>query len=186
VSEKRKSNRLQTVVIGIWIGVCVGAVAIAALIMFGPALLERTNLVGLETDAPAPDFELPALSGETVHLADLRGKPVVVNYWATWCGPCVREMPMFQKYHDLYGDKFVMIGIDEEEPAGQVQELVDSFEFTYLMLLDTDVSVGELYQVMVLPSTFFIDADGILRYRHVGTLEENQFEAYLGSLGVLE
>ncbi|MBN1146813.1 MAG: TlpA family protein disulfide reductase [Anaerolineales bacterium] len=186
MSEKRKSNRLQTIVIGIWIGVCLGAVVVAAIIMFGPKLLDRSNLVGLETDVPAPDFELTALSGETVRLADLRGKPVVINYWATWCGPCVREMPMFQKYHDLYGDKFVMIGIDEEEPPAQVQELVDSFEFTYPMLLDTNVSAGELYQVMVLPSTFFIDAEGILRYRHIGSLQEDQFKVYLGGLGIFE
>jgi hypothetical protein len=93
---------------------------------------------------------------------------------------------MFQKYHDLYGDNFVMIGIDEEEPAGVVKELVDNFEFTYVMLLDPAVDVGELYQVMVLPSTFFIDAEGILRYRHVGSLEEEQFKAYLGGLGVFE
>ena len=185
-SEKPKSNRLITIVIGIWVGVCVGAVIIAALIMFGPALLDRSGTGGIETNVPAPDFELTSLSGETVHLSDLRGKPVVINYWATWCVPCVREMPTFQKYHDLYGDRFVMVGIDEEEPADKVEELVNSFEFTYTILLDPKVSAGELYQVMVLPSTFFVDAEGILRYRHIGSLEEEQLKAYLGGLGVLE
>ena len=79
MAEKSKSNRLVTIVVGIWIGVCVGAVAVAAVIMFGPSILQRGGMEGLETDVAAPDFELVDLSGNTVRLQDFRGQAVVVG-----------------------------------------------------------------------------------------------------------
>jgi peroxiredoxin len=186
VAEKRKSNKMVTIVVGIWIVVCVGAVVVAALLMFGPSFLQRGGVAGLETDVPAPDIELVDLSGNTVRLQDLRGQAVVVNYWATWCGPCVREMPMFQKYQEQYPDTLVMIGVDQEEPADEVKTFLQDFDLSYMILLDEKAEASKAYQVMVLPTTFFIDQDGILRFRHVGYLEEEQFRAYLGKLGVFE
>lgn len=186
MAEKSKSNKLVTIVVGIWIGVCVGAVVVAAVIMFGPSFLQRGGVAGIETDVAAPDFELVDLSGNIVRLQDLHGQAVVVNYWATWCGPCVREMPMFQKYHELYSGKMVMIGVDQEESAEVVKTFLQDFDLNYPILLDEKSDVSKAYQVMVLPTTFFIDQEGILRYRHVGYLEEDQFRAYLGKLGVFE
>jgi peroxiredoxin len=184
--ETRKSNRLVTIVVGLWIGVCVGAVVVGGLLFFGPALFDRVGMIGLKTDEPAPDFELVGVSGESVRLSSLRGQPVVVNYWATWCMPCVEEMSIFQKYHEQYPDKFVMIGVDEEEPAEEVHAFIEDFGLTYQVLLDTNTVAADAYQVMTLPSTFFIDGEGILRYRHIGILTETQFKNYLSDIGVFE
>lgn len=186
MAEKGKSNRLVTIVIGIWIGVCVGAVVVGAVIMFGPALLKRGGVSGLETDVAAPEFELADLAGNMVRLQDFRGQAVVVNYWATWCGPCVREMPMFQKYHEQYSENVVIIGVDQEESAEVVKTFLQDFDLDYLILLDEKAGASKAYQVMVLPTTFFIDQEGILRFQHVGFMNEDQFRAYLGKLGVFE
>jgi thiol-disulfide isomerase/thioredoxin len=109
----------------------------------------------------------------------------VVNFWATWCGPCVEEMPMFQKYQDQYPN-FVMIGVDSEEKPQVVTGFLKDMDLSYLMLLDEEAIAADLYQVLVLPTTYFIDGEGTIRFRHIGTLTEAQLKAYLGSLGVLE
>jgi thiol-disulfide isomerase/thioredoxin len=139
----------------------------------------------VESDSPAPDFALADLSGNTVSLTDFRGQVVVLNFWATWCGPCVEEMPMFQKYQDQYPD-MVMIGVDAEEKPQTVIDFLSDKGLSYLMLLDEKAIAGDLYQVLVLPTTYFIDEEGTIRFRHIGVISEAQLEAYLGSLGVVE
>ena len=139
----------------------------------------------IESDSPAPDFELPDLSGNTVRLSSFSGQPVVVNFWATWCIPCIEEMPMFQKYQDKYPN-FVMIGIDSDEKPQVINDFLKDKNLSYLMLLDEETVAADLYQVMVLPTTYFIDGEGTIRFRHIGAITEAQLKAYLGSLGVLE
>jgi peroxiredoxin len=191
MAEKHSSKRKWLIIIGgIWIGVCIGAVVIAALVGVGFLSLDpkelavlRTPLAGIDLDKPAPDFELENISGQKVHLADLRGKPVVINYWATWCGPCVREMPMFEDYHKKYPD-FVMLGIDVEESAEKVRKFIADLGLEYEILLDQETKAADLYKVMILPSTYFVDQNGILRYQHLGYMSEEQFKYYMEQLGV--
>jgi peroxiredoxin len=80
----------------------------------------------------------------------------------------------------------VMIGVDQEESAEVVKKFLQDFDMSYPILLDEKADATKAYQVMVLPTTFFIDKDGILRYRHVGYIQEDQFRAYLGKIGVFE
>jgi cytochrome c biogenesis protein CcmG, thiol:disulfide interchange protein DsbE len=126
----------------------------------------------------APDFTLPLLAGGNFSLAEQRGKPVVLNFWATWCGPCQRELPAIQRATEYYGDDVVFAGVDQGETAEKVQLYVDKMGLTFAIPMDGDGEVGFQYNVKGLPTTFFIDRDGIIRSIWMGemnsmTLAEN-------------
>ncbi len=130
-----------------------------------------------EVGHPAPDFVLPALDGSEVRLADLRGKPVILNFWATWCPPCRREMPALEIVWQQYSRGDVMVlGVDQGESIAVVSEYVrQNVGVTFPLLLDRSQDVGDLYLVRSLPTTFFIDADGIIREVRVGGPMEVDF-----------
>lgn len=135
----------------------------------------------------APDFTLDLLGGGTVTLSDLRGKPVVLNIWATWCPPCRKEMPAIEKVYRSYKDLgLVVIGLNltsqDSEPA--VSAFIQQLDLTFPIALDRDGSVGDRYQLMGLPTTFFIDRQGVIQAVVVGgpmseTLIQSKVEALL-------
>jgi len=139
-----------------------------------------------EIGSPAPDFVLEDLSGNPVKLSDLRGRLVVLNFWATWCTPCRTEMPEFQEIYQRNEQDLVVLGINLEEPSGDIQDFVSPLNITYPILLDNDGLVSKLYKVIQLPNTYFIDRDGIIRIRHIGFLSSDQFQEYLDRVGVSE
>lgn len=112
---------------------------------------------------PAPDFTLTTLDGETFQLSDLQGTPVVLNFWATWCGPCQRELPALQAATERFAGRVVIAGVDQGEEAAVVQSYVDDLGLTFVIPMDENFEVSEQYAVLGLPTTFFIDADGIIR-----------------------
>ena len=120
----------------------------------------------------APDFTLDTLDGNTVTLSELRGKVVVINFWATWCPPCRAETPALQKSYEQYKDSGVVIlGVDltNQDVISEVESFVQEFGLTYPILLDRDGSVSNsLYQIKGLPSTFFVNREGIIRTVLVG------------------
>ena len=186
-----KSRKLLFVVIGVWVGVCLIALLVVGLAFSGALPFMPTGLLGSEAagaginiDELAPDFALQNPAGETIRLSDLKGKAVVINFWATWCGPCVREMSTLQKYQDKY-PAFVLLGVDEKESAEEVKAFMQKMKLTYQVLLDENAEVSALFQVMIMPTTYFIDEAGVVRARHFGYMGEEQFEFYLGSLGVI-
>lgn len=118
----------------------------------------------------APNVTLDNLQGETVQLDDYKGQYVILNFWGTFCEPCVREMPLLQSYHDQYKDKdAVVIGINLDEPYATVKSFVRSLDVTFPIWLDDD-TVRKRYGVMSYPTTFFIDRDGIIQEKVVGEL----------------
>jgi len=119
---------------------------------------------------PAPALTLSTLEGTSFSLGDELGKPVVVNFWATWCAPCRAEMPMLQSTWDRYGDDVTIIGVDLDEDPAVVQAFVDELELTFPILLDEGGVVAERFNVNGLPTTFFIDSDGIIRQIYPGQL----------------
>ncbi len=136
-----------------------------------PASAEPLVLTpGPAVGRPAPDFSLTTLDGETVSLAALRGKPVVLNFWATWCGPCQREMPVLQSAAQRFAGEVVILGVDEGEMPNVVQDFVSVYRVNFPVPLDIDQTVGDQYGVQGLPTTFFIDADGIIRHRWMGEM----------------
>ena len=120
----------------------------------------------------APDFTLDTLDGNKVTLSDLRGKIIVVNFWATWCPPCRAETPALEKSYEQYKDSGVLIlGVDltSQDSLSDVQAFIQEFSLTYPILLDRDGSISNtLYQIKGLPSTFFINREGIIRTVVVG------------------
>jgi cytochrome c biogenesis protein CcmG/thiol:disulfide interchange protein DsbE len=117
----------------------------------------------------APDFALETLDGKMVTLSDLRGQAVLINFWATWCPPCRAEMPAIQHVYDRYRDQgFIVLAVDSQEGDTQVRAFTDQMDLTFPVLMDRDGSVFAGYQVMALPSTFFVDRAGIIYEVTVG------------------
>jgi len=134
----------------------------------------------------APDFALvnarnPEL---VVRLSDFRGKPVVLNWYASWCGPCRREIPDFQKAYDALDGEVVFLGVNLQEDADQAVGLLDVFVAKYPALLDVDGAVAVHYRIPGMPTTFFIDADGIVRASGAGLIIEEVLVQELAKLGV--
>jgi thiol-disulfide isomerase/thioredoxin len=140
--------------------------------------------VSPERGALAPDFELQGLGGSRVFLRDFRGSFVVINFWATWCAPCLIELPYFQESHEMHSPDLVILAINDSEPESEVQSYVDEMGFTFRVLLDLGSKVQRLYRVRGFPTTFFLDPDGVIRNIHIGLLTPTQLNRYLVELGV--
>jgi peroxiredoxin len=118
---------------------------------------------------PAPNFELKTIAGDTVKLQDLRGKVVLLDFWASWCGPCMMAMPEIEKIHQEFAGKSVMvIGVNQRDDAEAAQEAVDSKGITFTQVLDTDGAVGDAFGVTGIPHTVLIDAEGRIQGVHQG------------------
>jgi peroxiredoxin len=135
---------------------------------------------------PAPDFSLDDLSGERIHLADLRGKVVLINFWATWCGPCRLEMPALQVRAERFAPQMAVLAVNFDEPADQVQAFVDELGLTFPVLLDPGAEVQDLYRVRGYPTTYLVDSEGTVQFVHIGLMAEEQMDRYLSQLGVGE
>jgi len=132
----------------------------------------------------APNFELNTPDGQSVALSQLKGTPVLVNFWATWCGPCTYEMPFLQQvYEDWPEEELVLLAINIQEGSSNVSQFMQSQGFSFPVLLDSRAAVAQQYSVMGIPSTFFIDSDGIIQEIKVGAFRNKaQIEAILSQL----
>jgi peroxiredoxin len=135
---------------------------------------EGVSMIGME----APDFTLSDPSGQTVHLRDLRGKVVVVDFWATWCGPCRELMPHIQKMHEqLAAQGLTILGLDVGEEADRVAMFAKQQSYTFRLLLDAEPQVTSRYFVTALPTTFVIDRAGRIAFRGMGLDNPAEFQA---------
>ena len=123
----------------------------------------------------APDFELQNLEGQSISLNDLKGKPVLINFWATWCGPCVFEMPYLQEIHDEWSGKGLMVlAINRGESSSKVEQFLQSNNLSLPVLLDTKLDVFRRYNIRSIPTTFFIDKDGIIQVKVIGAFPNKE------------
>lgn len=141
-----------------------------------PSVVEIGSLV--------PGFTLDALNGQQVKFDDLRGYPIMINFWASWCGPCTSEMPLLQDRYDQYGSRLLILAINASEPRQDVLDYVNLEGLTFSILLDPDGSIQDLYNIHAYPTSFFIDAEGVLQAQHIGSLSATQIDQYLRMIGV--
>jgi peroxiredoxin len=134
-----------------------------------PADENASTNAGISTGVKAPDFELKQLDGTKVKLSELQGKKVILNFWATWCPPCEAEMPAMQKYFDERPEDVVILAVNID-PHLDVQKFIDERKITFPIPLDEDDDVNSLYQVISIPTTYFIDTKGIIQYKHIGAM----------------
>lgn len=133
---------------------------------------------------PAPNFELQSLDGQSVSLKDFKGKPVLINFWATWCGPCVYEMPFLQEIHDEWSSKgLILLAINDGESLSKVSQFMQRYNFSLPVLLDNRQAVAKKYNIVGIPTTFFIDKDGIIQEKVIGAFPNKaEIEARLSKL----
>jgi thiol-disulfide isomerase/thioredoxin len=132
------------------------------------------KLTPLPKPVPAPPFTLEDMDEEKHSLDDLRGKVVLLNFWATWCPPCRREMPSMERlYQKLSGENFTVIAINQMEDADHVFAYTGQLDVdpTFTVLFDTDSKVSNSFNVKGLPTTYLIDKQGNIRYRAIGGRE---------------
>jgi peroxiredoxin len=126
--------------------------------------------VGTEIGELAPDFSGTTLEGESITLSDFRGQIVLVNDFATWCGPCQAETPsLIEAYHAEDGD-MVIIGLNLQESKAKVSEFKEQYGVPYPLVMDPDGQLTEIYHPVGLPTSWFIDSDGVVRYVHAGPM----------------
>jgi cytochrome c biogenesis protein CcmG/thiol:disulfide interchange protein DsbE len=169
-------------------------VLIALMLIVGPAWIwvNRAPVGGSVTTMdlppapamghPAPDFTLSVTSGGEITLSALRGMPVVLNFWATWCPPCRAELPELQAASEKYAGQVAIVGVNQAESPGAVGAFVKGLGLTFQMPLDTRAGVSRAYAVRSLPTTFFIDRQGVIRQIQIGPLTEATLAQLLRSI----
>jgi len=155
-------------------------VALAAIL-----LLALPAWAGAAGDVQAPGFTLQSVDGKTVTLGQYKGDVVMINFWASWCGPCRQEMPLLDDIYKQYKDMgFVLLGVNVEPDASNANRWLKKTPVSYPILYDPKSAVSQLYQVQAMPTTVIIDRQGVVRYVHNGYLpgDENQYMNSIRSL----
>ena len=135
------------------------------------------------TGQKALDFTLTDLDGKKVSLKDLKGKNVYINFWATWCPWCIKELPDIEKVYQEYKDKdLVVLAVDIGEDKATVKNFITRNSYNFKVLLDTDQSVAQAYGISSIPVSIFIDKDGNIASKRVGALSEEEMQSYVKQL----
>ncbi len=138
----------------------------------------------LANPKPAADFTLPGLDGKQVKLSSFKGKVVLLNFWATWCGPCKAEIPAFVELQTQFKDDLVVLGLSVDDPADKAKAFADQYKVNYPMVLglghdEIQDAYGPIYGI---PASFLISRDGKVCKRHLGLAPKSQFEREIKAL----
>lgn len=138
--------------------------------LLGLGVLVVAGLLAVNASAnPAPDFTLLSSTGENVRLAEQRGQVVMLNFWASWCGPCRKEMPLLEEMSKRYSAAgFVLYGVNVEEDNADAKKLIKELGVTFPILYDTESKASSLYNVDAMPTTVVIDKKGAIRFVNRG------------------
>lgn len=149
--------------------VALGLAATIAAVAFAALLVSEPAPDPIRAGQPAPVFELPLLDGGTVSLASLRGRVVLLNFWATWCKPCEDEMPAMQRLHAaLAGTGFELVAVSVDASRDDVAKFRDRLTLTFPIALDPGKRVSEAYQSYRFPESYLIDREGRILSRYIG------------------
>ena len=145
-----------------------------------PQVVEDPTGATEEKGSEAPDFTVYDLEGNAHKLSDFRGKPVLLNFWASWCGPCQMEMPDFQKYYESHGDKvhFVIVNLTDgqQETVETASAFIAEKGYTFPVYYDTDIDAAAKYGVSAVPVSYFIDAEGYFTAWAQGALSADMLQ----------
>lgn len=136
-----------------------------------PGALAAPTLPAPQAGFLAPEFTLQTAAGETIALSDLRGQAVLLNLWASWCGPCRAEMPAMQRIYEEYAERgFVVLAVNatDQDSAGAAQAFAEELGLTFPIVFDVTGSVGRQYALRALPSSYFIRPDGVIEEVVIG------------------
>ncbi len=146
-------------------------------------LLDRSGSTDLpEVGQPAPNFEFTMADGTVRKLSDLRGTPVIVNFWATWCGPCRAEMPDLQRTQREAGTGLVVLGVNKLELVDKIQSFAQELNITFPLIANPDGDISERYAAKNIPISFFIRADGTVGARHFGVMRYESIQQELAKV----
>jgi len=159
--------------IAVFIFVAVTVLVIILSLKLNDSSFKFSNQVAIKDNLPAPDFTFPGLDGKMVSLSDLKGKVVLVNIWATWCPPCVDEMPSMEKlYRKLKGKNFEILAVSiDESGLKAVAPFMKKSSLTFPALIDSKGTIKTVYGITGIPESFIIDQQGILLKKIVGPVD---------------
>lgn len=149
----------------------------------GLLLMGTVNAANVQ--GKAPNFTLKSSTGKNIKLSELRGQVVLLNFWASWCGPCRQEMPLLEQLQQRYSALgFTVLGVNVEEDPGKAKSLLKDIPVSFPILFDTQNIVSKQYQVSAMPSTVMIDRNGNMRYLHKGYKpgDEAQYKKWVKQL----
>lgn len=146
-----------------------------------PNQIPPEKIPGLAIGEKAPDFELLNLEGKPVRLSEFKGKKIMLNFWATWCPPCKEEMPAIQKFYTEKGNSVQILAVNLD-PDNNVREFAEKLKVNFPILLDNDEEVMGAYKILTIPTTFFIDEEGIIQNKYLGPLTVEQMKIYTDEL----
>jgi peroxiredoxin len=154
-----------------------------------PPGLSTTGDVSTDEGDTAPDFVLRTPGGGEVRLSDLRGSPVLVNFWASWCAPCRQEMPdIVRAYDERRDDGFVVIGVNLQENASAIEDFAQEFGMAFPIAIDRTGQVADAWRIggpiEGIPSSYFLDGDGVVRARVFGPMREETLRENLEKIGL--
>ena len=170
--------------------------AVAGMVMAMMVLLANSNSVDTTRQArvpdnggasavgwQVPDFEAQKLDGETINITDYRGRVVFLNFWATWCIPCQREMPAFSEFMAQGREDAVILAVNNGDEVRNIHDFIDLFGGENVpILLDPDFEVSDGFGVANLPTTYILDGEGVVRHIKLGEITAEDIEAYIASV----
>lgn len=187
---KRRGDRVSKIILGVF---ALTTIMVTIWFYVGQDLKEFTPNpnkgkqmeanASVNNQGNAPNFSLPTLDGTKRQL--LAGdKPTLINFWASWCGPCKMELPILQKAYEKYGDRvqFQLVNVAVDDDRKQVQRLIQQQRYTLPVLLDETGEASEVYQIMSLPTTYLVDENGKIVKRVHGAMTESQLDKILESM----
>jgi peroxiredoxin len=159
--------------------------AVGLLMMSMLAWISPTAHATIALSANAPDFTLRSMDGSNLRLQEQRGQVVMINFWATWCGPCRQEMPHLSRLYDKYRSAgFVLLGVNVDDNARKATDAANKLGLKFPILLDSDKTVSRMYDLDTMPTTLLLDRNGRVRFVHNGYIAgyENLYEKQIREL----